>query len=113
MQEERSDDGKALPGSLDPTNIGMSCVPLVFFYTRSDRLLRALLLQLALPAEDESLDKPTRLRPLSSLKWPNVPPPPAIPDPLTINDPKPLQIAHYEAIGECRRFIVDSTILIL
>ncbi|KIM30577.1 hypothetical protein M408DRAFT_34172, partial [Serendipita vermifera MAFF 305830] len=39
------------------------------------------------------------LRALTTLKWPNVEPAPAIPDPLTANDPKPLQMAHYEAIG--------------
>ncbi|KAG8802551.1 hypothetical protein FRC17_006386 [Serendipita sp. 399] len=49
--------------------------------------------------EDETFQQPVRLRPLTTLKWPSIPPPPAIVDPLTINDPKPLQMPHYEAIA--------------
>lgn len=45
------------------------------------------------------LEAPAKLRPLTTLKWPAVPPPPALIDPLTVNDPKPLQLPHYEAIA--------------
>lgn len=41
------------------------------------------------------------MKPLTTLKWPNVEPPPVLPDPLTANEPKPLQMPHYEAIGTC------------
>ncbi|KAG8871220.1 hypothetical protein FRC20_010835 [Serendipita sp. 405] len=51
------------------------------------------------PDNEELFQQPIRLRPLTSLKWPSIPPPPAIVDPLTINDPKPLQMPHYEAIA--------------
>ena len=43
-------------------------------------------------------DKP--LRKLTSLKWPYVPDEPSYPDPLKRDDPKPLNLAQYEAIGE-------------
>lgn len=39
------------------------------------------------------------LRPLTSLKWPYVPEESAFPDPLKRDDPKPLQLPQYEAIG--------------
>ena len=39
------------------------------------------------------------LRPLTSLKWPYVQEESAYPDPLKRDDPKPLQIHQYEAIG--------------
>ena len=39
------------------------------------------------------------LRPLSSLRWPYVPEPPSYEDPLTKNDPKPLQLSQYVSIG--------------
>lgn len=39
------------------------------------------------------------LRPLTSLKWPYVPEESAYPDPLKRDDPKPLQLHQYEAIG--------------
>jgi zinc finger HIT domain-containing protein 3 len=41
----------------------------------------------------------TPLRPLTSLKWPFIPEEPSFQDHLTSNDPKPLKINHYEAIG--------------
>lgn len=40
------------------------------------------------------------LRPLTSLRWPYVPEESAYPDPLRRDDPKPLQIPQYEAIGQ-------------
>ncbi|KAL0063716.1 hypothetical protein AAF712_009408 [Marasmius tenuissimus] len=49
--------------------------------------------------EEEPLEEPKPLKPLSSLRWPYVPEEPAYPDPLTRDDPKPLQICHYEAIA--------------
>ncbi|KAH8118965.1 hypothetical protein DFH11DRAFT_1685992 [Phellopilus nigrolimitatus] len=39
------------------------------------------------------------LRKLSSLKWPYVPDAPSYPDPLTRDDPKPLNLSQYEAIA--------------
>ena len=39
------------------------------------------------------------LRPLTSLRWPYVPEESAYPDPLKRDDPKTLQLRHYEAIG--------------
>ncbi|KAI9067330.1 hypothetical protein FKP32DRAFT_1683947 [Trametes sanguinea] len=39
------------------------------------------------------------LRSLASLKWPYVPEGSAFPDPLKRDDPKPLQLHHYEAIA--------------
>lgn len=44
------------------------------------------------------------LRPLTSLRWPYAPDESAFPDPLKRDDPKPLQIAQYEAIGD-RHFL--------
>ncbi|KAI0743983.1 hypothetical protein C8Q80DRAFT_872752 [Daedaleopsis nitida] len=41
------------------------------------------------------------LRSLASLRWPYVPEESAYPDPLKRDDPKPLQLRQYEAIGEC------------
>ncbi|KAK7044165.1 hypothetical protein VNI00_007885 [Paramarasmius palmivorus] len=50
------------------------------------------------PAEEETAEtKP--LRPLTSLKWPYVPEESAYPNPLERDDPKPLQLRHYEAIA--------------
>ncbi|THV05384.1 hypothetical protein K435DRAFT_790202 [Dendrothele bispora CBS 962.96] len=49
--------------------------------------------------EDETLEEPEPLRPLTSLKWPYVPEESAYPDPLARDDPKPLQLRHYEAIA--------------
>ena len=49
--------------------------------------------------EEPPLTSPTPLRPLTSLKWPYVPDESAFPDPLKKNDPKPLQLSQYEAIG--------------
>ncbi|KAL5528730.1 hypothetical protein ACEPAF_7867 [Sanghuangporus sanghuang] len=42
---------------------------------------------------------PRPLRKLSSLKWPYVPDTPSYPDPLTRDDPKPLNLPQYEAIA--------------
>jgi len=39
------------------------------------------------------------LRPLTSLNWPYVPDETAFPDPLKRDDPKPLMLRQYEAIG--------------
>jgi len=49
--------------------------------------------------EDEALDDPQPLRPLTSLNWPYVPEESAYPDPLKRDDPRPLQLHQYEAIG--------------
>ena len=46
------------------------------------------------------------LRPLTSLKWPYVPEASAYADPLKRDDPKPLQLAQYEAIGSPSFFLV-------
>ena len=43
-------------------------------------------------------EKP-KLRSLTSLTWPYVPEESAYPDPLKRDDPKPLQLDQYEAIG--------------
>jgi len=48
--------------------------------------------------EDELKAKPG-LRSLTSLNWPYVPEESAYPDPLKRDDPKPLQLHHYEAIA--------------
>ncbi|KAF5370060.1 hypothetical protein D9758_001383 [Tetrapyrgos nigripes] len=53
-----------------------------------------------LAPEDEPLEEPKPLRPLTSLNWPYVPEESVYPDPLERDDPKPLQLRHYEAIGE-------------
>lgn len=50
-------------------------------------------------SDEELIDNPKPLRPLTSLKWPYVPEESAYPDPLKRNDPKPLQVSQYEAIG--------------
>ena len=49
----------------------------------------------------EALSPKPELRKLSSLKWPYIPDTAntAFPDPLTRDDPKPLTMAQYEAIG--------------
>ena len=53
------------------------------------------------PSPDRELvDQPIQLRPLTSLKWPYVPEDSAFPDPLKRDDPKPLQLRHYEAMGK-------------
>jgi hypothetical protein len=49
--------------------------------------------------QEQQLSQPDPLRPLTSLKWPYVPEESAYPDPLKRDDPKPLQLRHYEAIG--------------
>lgn len=48
---------------------------------------------------DTPLQDPLPLRPLTTLKWPYVPDTSAYPDPLTRDDPKPLQLHQYEALG--------------
>ena len=55
--------------------------------------------------DDEMIAKDVPLRPLTSLKWPYVPEESAYPDPLKRDDPKPLQLAQYEAIGSPTFFI--------
>ncbi|KAG8214190.1 hypothetical protein J3R82DRAFT_10979 [Butyriboletus roseoflavus] len=45
------------------------------------------------------LQDPTSLRPLTALKWPYVPDTSAYPNPLTRDDPKPLQVHQYETIA--------------
>lgn len=50
---------------------------------------------------DEDINE-VPLRPLTSLKWPYVPEESAYPDPLKRDDPKPLQLTQYEAIGSYR-----------
>ncbi|KAG6332749.1 hypothetical protein ID866_6339 [Astraeus odoratus] len=67
------------------------------------------LLVLALPIVDplpatsaptsDSLEDPPSLRPLTSLKWPYIPDDATYDDPLKRDDPKPLQLHHYEAIA--------------
>ena len=47
----------------------------------------------------QSEEKEQPIRPLASLKWPYVPEESAFPDPLKRDDPKPLQLPQYEAIG--------------
>jgi len=49
--------------------------------------------------DDPPLEDPKPLRPLASLKWPYVPEESAYPDPLKRDDPKTLQLHHYEAIA--------------
>lgn len=49
-----------------------------------------------------TLEPEKPLRSLASLKWPYVPEESAFPDPLKRDDPKPLQLPQYEAIGRKR-----------
>ncbi|KAF8546339.1 hypothetical protein OG21DRAFT_1427222 [Imleria badia] len=49
--------------------------------------------------DPQLLQDPLPLRPLTALKWPYVPDVSAYPDPLTRDDPKPLQMHQYEAIA--------------
>ncbi|GLB45076.1 hypothetical protein LshimejAT787_1901540 [Lyophyllum shimeji] len=51
------------------------------------------------PKEEAPLEDPKPLRPLTSLKWPYIPDESAYPDPLKRDDPKTLQLHHYEAIA--------------
>ena len=53
--------------------------------------------------ENVAVDDAPPLRPLASLKWPYVPEESAYPDPLKRDDPKPLQLPQYEAIGPYKR----------
>ena len=48
----------------------------------------------------EPLETQKPLRSLTSLRWPYIPEESAYPDPLKRDDPKPLQLPQYEAIGE-------------
>lgn len=56
------------------------------------------------PSSIEEVDETKSLRPLTSLNWPYVPEGSAYPDPLKRDDPKPLQLAQYETIGQDPRF---------
>ncbi|KAG8757679.1 small nuclear ribonucleoprotein Sm D3 [Ceratobasidium sp. 423] len=51
------------------------------------------------PKDEEELSDPKPLRTLASLKWPYIPEAPSYVDPVTKNDPKPLTLPQYEAIG--------------
>jgi hypothetical protein len=53
----------------------------------------------SVPHSDDGAKEPKLLRSLTSLNWPFVPEESAFPDPLKRDDPKPLQLRHYEAIG--------------
>ena len=53
------------------------------------------------PLELQPIQDPDPLRQPTALKWPCVPDTSAYPDPLTRDDPKPLQLYQYEAIGTC------------
>lgn len=53
---------------------------------------------------DSPLKPSPPLRSLSSLKWPYVPDVSSYPDPLTRDDPQPLTLAQYEAIGTFPHF---------
>lgn len=59
------------------------------------------------PLGDDEIAKDVPLRPLTSLKWPYVPEESAYPDPLKRDDPKPLQLAQYEAIGSLTLFCLN------
>lgn len=68
------------------------------------------------PDEGPSLQEPKApdrpLRKLSSLKWPYIPDMPSHPDPLTRDDPKPLNLTQYEAVGnyllqQIKAFLVE------
>jgi len=48
---------------------------------------------------EEEIRESQPLRSLTSLRWPYVPEESAYPDPLKRDDPKPLQLSEYEAIG--------------
>ncbi|KAF9267666.1 hypothetical protein L218DRAFT_639188 [Marasmius fiardii PR-910] len=49
--------------------------------------------------DPEPLEELTPLKPLTSLRWPYVPEESAYPNPLERDDPKPLQLQHYESIA--------------
>lgn len=51
------------------------------------------------PNTETEIELEAQLRPLTSLNWPYVPDDSAYPDPLKRDDPKPLQLNQYEAIG--------------
>ncbi len=53
---------------------------------------------------DEIIAKDVPPRPLTSLKWPYVPEESAYADPLKRDDPKPLLLAQYGAIGSSTFF---------
>ncbi|KAF8069983.1 hypothetical protein FPV67DRAFT_1753897 [Lyophyllum atratum] len=52
--------------------------------------------------EEPILEDPKPQRPLTSLNWPYIPDESAYPDPLKRDDPKTLQLHHYEAIATSR-----------
>ncbi|THH14903.1 hypothetical protein EW146_g5491 [Bondarzewia mesenterica] len=54
---------------------------------------------LAVALNEKSSEEDLPLRPLTSLNWPYIPEESAYPDPLKRDDPKPLQLHQYEAIG--------------
>lgn len=57
--------------------------------------------------QDAAMDEP--LRPLTSLKWPYIPEESAYPDPLKRDDPKVVQLAQYEAIGNSLLLVHNMT----
>ena len=61
--------------------------------------------------EGSSKPKTPPLRKLSSLKWPYIPDSATTeyPDPLSRDDPKPLTMPQYEAIGTYHYFLSHST----
>ncbi len=61
------------------------------------------------PASDTDVSAeapPPPTRTLASLKWPYVPEESAYPDPLKRDDPKPLQVPQYEAIGALKTYML-------
>ncbi|KAF4599186.1 hypothetical protein EYR40_006276 [Pleurotus pulmonarius] len=72
-------------------------------FNSSHFLIRICSLAPSDPQEEENVADPKPLRPLTSLNWPYVPEESAYPDPLKRDDPKPLQLPQYEAIGELRK----------
>ncbi|KAL5507571.1 hypothetical protein ACEPAH_7027 [Sanghuangporus vaninii] len=76
---------------VDATGARLACGPVPRRETRSS------------PSRSDSpfsgAHPPRPLRKLSSLKWPYVPDMPSYPDPLTRDDPKPLNLSQYEAIA--------------
>ena len=55
-------------------------------------------------SEEEEIPDAPILKPLTSLKWPYIPDQPSsYEDPLTRDDPKPLQLHQYQAMGLCHQ----------
>ncbi|SRR5258708_37392693 len=92
-----------LPPSLDPTSKLYSCSLVCYKEHRATCQTTSL---------HETVEAPTSLPPkqvddvplksLSSLKWPFIPEAPSFQDPLTGNDPPPLKLSQFEAIGMLR-----------